>query len=745
MAAIAGASLAGGNPPSDHDPYLWLSDIEGARALAWVKTQNAKSDAALKSDPNYAKDRDLILASLNANDRIPDPQLDHKWVFNFWQDAEHVRGVWRRAPIADYAKPDPNWQVLFDVDKYDRDTGKNWVWQGADCTPSFARCLVRLSPGGTDAAEVREFDPKAGAFVDDGFALAAAKSNASYVDNDTILFATDFGPGSMTPSSYPRIVKIWHRGEKLSDAKTVFEGQPDDDAANITVYRGPYGVVPLIVRRKTFFTAEHYVVRADGTTLKLPLPDGADVKGVSQGQLIFTLRDAWTPPEISPPSPCGRGQFEHAKHVRIGGGVQHEVNAPSPELHRCARNSPPPARGGGRIQKGSLVAFPALAFAASGKMQPVAVLYTPGPHAMIAQDVAAGRDAVFAPVFENVIGSIHEFRFGDGKWSDTKLALPKDGSTGVASANDWEPEAYFTFQSFTQPPSLYQYDGAGAPKAIKSEQARFDSSKIEMTQHWVASKDGVKVPYFLLRPKGAKGPIPTILYGYGGFELSLTPWYWNDGHRPLDAGQTWITQGGAIAVANIRGGGEFGPAWHQAALKAQRQKAFDDFAAVATDLERRKLTTPKQLGIVGASNGGVLTTVTMTQHPELLRAVVSQRPLVDMLRYTRFGAGQSWVDEYGDPAKPAERAFIAKYSAYQIVKKGVRYPSILFITETTDDRVTPIWARMMAAKMEDQGHDVLFNEAAEGGHGPGATHAEAADYWALSYAFFKRELMRIER
>jgi prolyl oligopeptidase len=687
MAAIAGGSLAGGNPPSDHDPYLWLSDIEGARALGWVKAQNAKSDAELKSDPNYAKDRDLILASLNADDRIPDPQLDHEWVFNFWQDAEHVRGVWRRAPIADYAKPDPNWQVLFDVDKYDRDTGKNWVWQGADCTPSFARCLVRLSPGGTDAAEVREFDPKAGAFVDDGFALAAAKSNASYIDNDTILFATDFGPGSMTPSSYPRIVKLWHRGEKLSDAKTVFEGQPKDDAANITVYRGPYGVVPLIVRRKTFFTAEHYVVRPDGSALKLPLPDGADVKGVSQGQLIFTLRDAWR-----------------------------------------------------TIPKGSLVSFPVVDFMQTGKMRALAVLYTPGPHAMIAQDVAAGRDAVFAPVFENVIGSIHEFRFAGGKWSDTKLDLPRDGSTGVASANDWGPEAYFTYQSFTQPPTLYQYDGAAAPKETKSEQPRFDASTVEMTQHWVASKDGVKVPYFLLRPKGARGPIPTILYGYGGFELSLTPWYWNDGHRPLDAGQTWLGQGGAIAVANIRGGGEFGPAWHQAALKANRQKAFDDFAAVARDLERRKLTTPHQLGIVGASNGGVLTTVTMTQHPELLRAVVCQRPLVDMLRYTRFGAGQSWVDEYGDPAKPAERAFIAKYSAYQNVKKGVRYPSILFITETTDDRVTPTWARMMAAKMEDQGHDVLFNEAAEGGHGPGATHAEAADYWALSYAFFKREL-----
>ncbi|MFL6689250.1 MAG: prolyl oligopeptidase family serine peptidase [Alphaproteobacteria bacterium] len=694
VAAIGWPALAasmGGAP--DNDPYLWLSHISGVKALAWVSTQNAKSNAALKSDPEYSMDYDTILKIQNANDRIPQPDIvDHQWVFNFWQDADHVRGIWRRTTIADYANAEPHWQVLLDVDTYDRDTGKNWVWQGADCAPSFGRCLVSLSPGGTDAHEVREFDPKAGKFLDGGFALAQAKSQARYVDDNTILFASDFGPGSMTPSSYPRIVKLWHRGEPSSAAKVVYEANPEDVGANLQVFHGPYGVVPIVQRQITFFSAEYFFVKPDGTTVQMPITRGAEIKGVTRGQLIFTLRDDWMPQRTK------------------------------------------------KIAKGSLVSFPVLAFAQTGKAQPVAVLFTPGPRTMIAQDVSAGWDAVYAPIYVNVTGSIHEFHFANGKWRDTTLALPNDGSTGVAATNDWGPEAYLSYESFTHAPALYQYGASGAPREIKSQPTRFDADLVNVTQNWATSHDGTKVPYFLIRPRNAKAPIPTILYGYGGFELSLNPWYWNDGHRPLDPGDAWFAKGGAIAVANIRGGGEFGPAWHQAALKEHRQRAFDDFAAIAIDLERRGLTTPNQLGIVGASNGGVLTTVTMTQHPELLGAVVVQRPLIDMLRYTRFGAGQSWEEEYGDPAKPADRAWLLNYSAYQNVRPGVKYPPVLFITDTTDDRVTPIWARMMAAKIEDQGHDVLFYESAEGGHGAGVTHAAEAEYWALSYTFFKQKL-----
>ncbi len=692
VAAIAAcASQAAISAPVDNDPYLWLSDIHGTKALDWAKQQNAKSDAVLKSDPHYAKDRAALLTVLNANDRIPEGMLDHQWVFNFWQDADHVRGVWRRTTIADYASKAPHWQVLLDVDKLDKDTHEQWVWKGADCTPNFERCLVSLSPGGGDAVTIREFDPKTGVFRDDGFSLAVAKSTARYIDDNSVLFATDFGKGTLTPSSYPRIVKLWHRGEPLSAAKTVFAGKPNDVSAAPQIFRGPYGTVALVVRQISFFELEYDVVRPDGTTLKLPLPLGAELKGVTDGDLIATLQDAWTPP------------------------------------------------GGKKIGQGALIAFPVLDFARTAKAQPIAVLATPGAHAMIDQ-VSAGRDAVFAAVYEDVKGSIHAFHLSNGAWSDSKLGLPKDGSTQIVSANDWGPEAYFTYQSFLTPPTLYAYDSKSALAAIKAQPARFDAQSVTAQQYWAVSKDGTRIPYFLVRPRNTKGPLPTILYGYGGFELSLTPWYWNDGHRPIAPGDVWFAKGGAIAVANIRGGNEFGPAWHLASLKYHRQRSYDDFEAVAADIERRGLSTPKQLGIVGASNGGLLVTTVMTQRPDLFAAVVCQRPLVDMLRYTRFGAGASWVGEYGDPADPKMAAYIRTYSPYQNVKPGMSTPPILFITETSDDRVTPVFARMMAAKMEAQGHNVLFNEAAEGGHGPGSTHAEEADYWAMSYTFLGRQL-----
>ena len=677
------AAFAADLTPDSPDPFLWMTDIHGAKPLAWAKAQNEKTFAKLKTDPSYKQDYDTILKVLDAHDRIADGHLDHGDVFNFWQDASHPRGVWRKTSIADYRNAQPHWQVLLDIDKLDAEEKQPWVWEGADCAPGFGRCLVRLSPGGSDAHVVREFDPKADKFVD-GFSLPVAKSDVRYVDKDTVIFGTDFGPGTMTASSYPRIVKIWHRGEPVSAAKQVFEVGQTDIAARPIVFRGPYGAITLVERGISFFANEYSLVRDDGSTVKLPLPTGADLQDAIAGKIVFKLRDDWN-----------------------------------------------------GYSKGSLVSFDAMDFEKTGKPR-YALLFAPDARGTI-ETVQASRDAVYAAVFENVMGSVHKFTAKpDGSWADETLDMPKGGTPTIVSADNWGPDAYFTYESFVQPPTFYAYAGSGKPDAIHAEPARFDASTMTAEQFEATSADGTKVPYFLIKPKDAKGPVPTILYSYGGFELSLEPWYWNDGHRPLDAGGVWVAKGGAIAVANIRGGGEFGPAWHQAALKTNRQRAFDDFEAVAADLKARGVAS--KIGSVGASNGGVLVTATMSQRPDLFTCFIAQRPLVDMLRYTKYGAGASWVEEYGDPADPAMREAILKYSAYENLKPGVKYPSAFFITETSDDRVTPIWARMMAAKMESMGQDVLFYESPEGGHGPGATHSEAAEMWALSYTYFEQKL-----
>ena len=668
------------------DPYLWLEDIHGSNAMDWVKAQNAKSAAVLEGDADYQKDYDAILKIMDATDRIPFGNLNHDYVFNFWQDAQHPKGIWRRTTIADYANAQPQWETLLDIDKLAADEKENWVWKGADCAPSLQHCLVNLSRGGGDAVMVREFDLGTKSFLKDGFILPEAKSDITYLDEDTVLFGTDFGPGTKTTSGYPNVVKLWKRGTPMADAKTVYTGKLSDVTSAGTVMQGPGNTIPLVIRAITDFTSEYYYVLPDGSTMKLPLPPGADLKGASQGSLIFTLRDDWTPP------------------------------------------------GGKPIAKASLIAFPVMPFV-KAKMLPVfTVLYTPDAKSSI-DEVAPGRDAVYASIYNNVTGSIYVFRPGtNGIWSDTKLDLPAGGATHIVSANDWGSEAQFSFQSYIQPPTLYADAGNDKLVAIKSLPARFDASNLKTEQFFATSKDGTQIPYFVTRAKNFSGPTPTVLYGYGGFEISMTPSY------SANFGLLWLNKGGVFVVANIRGGGEFGPAWHQAALQEKRQNAYDDFQAVAEDLLKRGITTPKQLGIMGGSNGGLLVSANMVERPDLFGAVVCQVPLVDMIRYTQIGAGASWIAEYGDPTKPADRDWILKYSPYQNVKAGKTYPPVFFVTATSDDRVTPVHARKMAALMESQGHDVLFYENTDGGHAAAANHKQSAEMWAQSFVYLKQKL-----
>ena len=679
FALLLGSVLATGAlavPTSSSDPndsYAWLEDVHGEKQLAWVKEQNAQSLTPLKADPRYQKNYDSILEVLDATDRIPMGSLRHGFVYNFWQDAKNPKGVWRRTAIADYQNAAPSWELLLDVDALAKSEKENWVFKGSECSPGETRCLIRLSRGGGDAVVIREYDLKAKSLANDGFALPEAKSDTAYLDDDTVLFAT--AKDGETSSGYARIVKQWRRGQPLAEAKTLYEGETSDVASAPATFHTKQGNTGLVVRAVSFFESDYFVLEKDGVR-KLAMPRSADVKGFFNGAWIATLRQPYD-----------------------GNGVS--------------------------LPKGALVAF-------RDNAQPQ-VIFAPTQRQSI-ESVGTGRDKIYAAITDNVIGAVHVFTADGNKWRDKVLNLPGQGSADIVSANDFGPEAMFSFQNYVTPTTLYFDGGNDAPKAIKSLPARFDASGLVTEQFEAVSKDGTKIPYFVTRPKNLKGPAPTVLYGYGGFEISLTPGY------SANFGRLWLTHGGIYVVANIRGGGEFGPAWHDAALKTNRQRAYDDFEAVAADLAQRGLTTPKQLGIMGGSNGGLLVSTVMVQRPELFGAVVCQVPLIDMIAFTHIGAGASWIGEYGDPAIPAERDYILTYSPYQNVKAGVKYPPVFFVTATSDDRVSPVHARKMAAKMMAQGHEVLFYENTDGGHAAAADHRQSAEMWGLSFVYLAQKL-----
>jgi len=672
FALLLGSVLASGAYAVD-DPYVWLEDVHGAKPLAWAKEHNAKSLTPLKADPRYQKNYDSVLEVLDATDRIPMGALRGRNVYNFWQDAKNPKGVWRRTSIASYQSANPDWQVLLDIDALAKSENENWVFKGSSCAPGETRCLVRLSRGGGDAVVTREYDLATMKLMTDGFSLPEAKLDLEYVDGDTILFGT--AKDGETASGYARTVKLWKRGTPIASAPLVYEGIKEDVLVAPMVFHTKEGTFPFVVRAVSFFESEYFAVE-NGKARKLDMPLSADVKTMFGGALIAVLR------------------------------ADYEKN-------------------GVKFARGALVAF--------RDGQTPQTIFAPTARQSI-EIVGAGRDKLYAAITSNVTGAVHVFT-ADGKtWNDKVLALPANGTANIVSTNDDGPEVMFSFQNYLTPTTLYFDAGNDAPKPIKSLPARFDASGMVTEQFEATSKDGTKIPYFVTRPKNLSGPAPTVLYGYGGFEISLTPSY------SANFGRLWLSRGGIYVVANIRGGGEFGPAWHNAALKTNRQRAYDDFAAVAEDLQRRKLTTPTQLGILGGSNGGLLVSTLMVQRPELFGAVVCQVPLIDMIGYTRIGAGASWVGEYGDPAIPAERDYILTYSPYQNVKKGVKYPPVFFVTATSDDRVTPVHARKMAARMIEQGHEVWFYENTDGGHSAAADHRQAAEMWGLSFVYLAEKL-----
>jgi prolyl oligopeptidase len=675
--------------PSHPDPYLWLEDVASERALAWVGARNAESEAELAAAPGYTELRARLKTILDSKDRIPYVSQHGGWFYNFWRDAGHERGIWRRTLLEEYRKPAPQWETVLDLDRLARDENENWVWAGASfLKPHGDRCLISLSRGGGDAHVVREFDLQAMTFVPDGFTLPEAKGSAGWIDRDTLFVATDFGPGSMSSSGYPRIVKEWRRGAPLPEARTVYEARPDELSASAWFDYTPGHERQFVQRQIGFYSSELFVRDpASGALTKVDKPEDADAFTV-RDQLLVQLRSDWTIGSVTWP-------------------------------------------------QGALLATGFADFLGGGR--DFTALFTPSDTTSL-DGIAVTRDAILLTVLDKVKNRIVELRHLGGAWESRDVSAPGMGALGVSGVDEIESNEYFlTVTDFLTPSTLYlARTGSDARELLKAMPAFFDASPYTVSQFEAVSKDGTRVPYFVVMRADTRldGANPTLLYGYGGFEVSLTPFYSGV------TGQAWLARGGVYVLANIRGGGEFGPRWHQAALKERRQNAFDDFLAVAEDLAARKLTSPQHLGIMGGSNGGLLVGAALTQRPGLFGAVVCQVPLLDMRRYHQLLAGASWMGEYGDPDDPDEWAYIGQYSPYHRVSKEQRYPRVLFTTSTRDDRVHPGHARKMAALMRDQGHPVLYWENTEGGHAGAANNEQTATMWALSYIFLWQELHR---
>jgi len=668
------------------DPFAWLEDIHGARALAWVAAQNARTAAVLEKDARYDTFHRQVLEILTAEDRIPEPDFLGSDIENFWQDATHVKGVWRRTTPASYASAAPVWETLVDLDALSKAEGKNWIFKGAQClAPADRLCLVRLSDGGGDAVQIREYDTQAKAFVDGGFHFDIGKQDVAWLDADTLLIARDWGAGTLTQSGYPFVIKRLKRGQSTADAVEIYRGAPEDVGASPRVYRDADGKVAVVLleRHVAFFETDYVILGADGATHPLDLPKKSDIQGYLAGRLIVSLNEDWA------------------------AGPAHPAFA-----------------------AGSLVAVDAVSGRASLIVQPTAT--------QTIDTVAVTRGRVLVKLLDNVSGALDVYAPSAGGWTHKRLDLPTGSALEITAADHGSDRAYVSAESFLEPTTLWAVDaGAGTLARIKSLAPRFDASRDTVEQHFAISTDGTRIPYFLVRPKAMKldGSTPTLMFGYGGFQVSETPTY----HPEL--GKLWLERGGAYVLANIRGGGEFGPAWHESARRENRQRAFDDFAAVARDLIARKITSARRLGIYGRSNGGVLTSVSITQHPELFDAAVIESPLIDMLRYNHLSAGASWVGEYGDPDVPADRAFIAAYSAYTRLKPGVRYPEPYITTNTEDDRVHPGHARKFAAEFEALGLPYLYYENTFGGHANNADPELNARRWARHYVYLARKLM----
>lgn len=675
-----------------NDPRVWLEEVEGEEAMAWVEGQNERTYERLQGDALYETLFNEALSIYESTDRIPYGSFYAGYVWNFWQDSENTHGLWRRTSLESYLSDDPDWDVILDLDALSEAEGRNWVWRGSNClTPGYDRCILTLSDGGSDAAVRREFLISERAFVEDGFITPESKGGIDWIDENTVMIGLAIGEEDSTDSGYASVAYRWERGTPYESATEIIRGDRTDVAMWGFRMEDSDGTAYMMMSQAvTFYDTVYWHLPDGGEPMQMPLPAKSSLRALYQDQLVFTVEEDWTPVE-----------------------------------------------GGTTYAQGSVLSFSMSEFATNGELPQVFTVYMPRERQSVGS-IQSTRSALLMAIDENVVGGIEAFSFAGDEWTSESVPVPENLTLSISSADSGEDIFFFNAEGFLTPDTLYMGNVADMTvNPIKSIPERFNAEGLIVEQLESTSADGTRIPYFVVRHEDTvmDGSTPTLLYAYGGFEVSIRPSY--SGSR----GRLWLERGGAYVVANIRGGGEFGPSWHQAGLKMDRQRIYDDLISVAEDMHTRGLTSPRRTAVYGGSNGGLLTGVMYTQRPDLWNAVVSAVPLLDMLRFHTLLAGASWMGEYGNPEDPDEGGFLRSISPYHNVDANGDYPEIYIYTSTKDDRVHPGHARKMAHLLEELGHEYLYYENTEGGHAAAADLSEYARRDAMLYTFLMQNLM----
>jgi prolyl oligopeptidase len=695
IAPATGASAADetpvpGVPGPEQDPYIFLEQARSPEALDWVAKENERTLAAFEADPRYAQLKAEALAIFDSNDRIPFVSFRPDGLYNFWQDKANPKGVLRRTTLESYRTANPKWEVVLDVDALAKAEGKEWVYQGSTCLPpAETRCMIALSDGGEDATIMREFDMVTKRFVEGGFVLdQKSQGGVEWVDENTLLVSRNFGPGTLTESEYPFTTREWKRGTPLAEAKEIFRGDAKDVSSGAALLRDNKGTIHArIAYRGISFHERLWYVWKDGQWLQLDLPTKANPVGIVDGHMLFSPDVDWT---------VGTQTFPADSLVAV-------------DLAAWKKNP----NGAGK-----------------------SLVWAPG-YRQTKQGSTVTAGGLYVAMLDNVVGKVLKFNFAGGKWSSAPVALPGNATIGIAASSDDTDQIMYTVSGFLAPTTLYYTDGKAAPVVLKTSPSYFDPAGATVEQYEAVSKDGTRIPYFIVKPKGMKadGSTATLLTGYGGFQVPRLPAYLGS------TGKLWVEKGGAYVLANLRGGGEFGPQWHQTAIRENKQRTWDDFIAVGEDLVKRGFTKPEHLGIQGGSQGGLLVGTAFTQRPDLFGAAIVQIPLFDMLRYHLIGRGASWIGEYGDPRIAEQRAWIEGYTPYQKIVAGVDYPSPFLWASTADDRTHPAHARKGAAKLKALGQPYYYFEDTTGGHSGGVDNDQRAKLQALQFIYLMQRLM----